>query len=399
MSEEWLPVTIPGCSGYSVSSESNIRTANGTILKPSRQGNVTLSGTLGKVRKYAHIVSCLAFHGPKPSPTHTVDHIDRNWKNNKISNLRWASKSLQIQNRTNVRKKGVRVVYKTPTNSVSFMSVVEAARYFGIKKTTLHLWLKRDMTVNVTGGVLQFDELLPANDSIIKVVPSWILNGNKQAVVKVSSCGLVTSGRRWTIGCETGRPAKYFSTGTGGKSKFLVHRLIAAAFFGKPDEPGKIYVNHKDGNGFNNRIGNLEWVSPSENNVHAIEIGLVGGLTPVVQYNLDGIRLAEFHSISEAARFVNGISQNIYQACKNIRPSAYSFMWSFKSEAVEQMAPISRGSRSKEVRQYDLHGTLITTFVSGREAAKVLGVSAPRITTCCKRGIRLGSYTLQTDPE
>lgn len=73
MNEEWRPVNITGCEKYSISSMSNIKNENGHVMKPTKQGNITLCGSLGKVRKYVHEVSCVTFHGPKPSPTHTVD--------------------------------------------------------------------------------------------------------------------------------------------------------------------------------------------------------------------------------------------------------------------------------------------------------------------------------------
>jgi len=47
----------------------------------------------------AHIIICTIFHGHKPYPNYTVDHIDRIKTNNKPSNLRWASKSEQALNR------------------------------------------------------------------------------------------------------------------------------------------------------------------------------------------------------------------------------------------------------------------------------------------------------------
>jgi len=50
-------------------------------------------------RKLVHVLVCEAFHGPRPSPKHTVDHIDRNIHNNAASNLRWATGTEQIKNR------------------------------------------------------------------------------------------------------------------------------------------------------------------------------------------------------------------------------------------------------------------------------------------------------------
>lgn len=58
-----------------------------------------------------------------------------------------------------------------------------------------------------------------------------------------------------------------------GKRKSLkVHRLVAIAFI--PNPLNKEEVNHIDGNKINNNVDNLEWVTSSENSIHAIETGL-----------------------------------------------------------------------------------------------------------------------------
>jgi predicted RNA binding protein YcfA (HicA-like mRNA interferase family) len=51
-----------------------------------------------------------------------------------------------------------------------------------------------------------------------------------------------------------------------------VHRLVADAFILNCNN--KLQVNHIDGNKLNNRIDNLEWVSNSENQLHAYRLGL-----------------------------------------------------------------------------------------------------------------------------
>lgn len=56
------------------------------------------------------------------------------------------------------------------------------------------------------------------------------------------------------------------------RKTFSVHRLVAKAFI--PNIDGLPEVNHKDGNKANNNIDNLEWVTSSENQIHAIKNGL-----------------------------------------------------------------------------------------------------------------------------
>ena len=340
MEETWIPVTIDGYSNYEVSSLSKIRKSNGLIMKPTKKGSIRLGG---RNRYYSHVISCLAFHGPRPSKTHTVDHIDRDWKNNNINNLRWASRSVQSLNRKSYTCKGLRVIYKTPTGDTFYKSAREASRVFGINRTSIQNWLKRDGVIKVSGGTLQYDKLIPKRDSIIKEVPSWFFNDDCTKSVKVSTCGLILKNNGWTCG-TLDRLSKYFSTQIGHKKhkQYMIHRLVASTFLGKPDDPRQIFVNHKDGNGLNNNIDNLEWCTVSENTQHAIDTGLVKSLRPVVQYGLNGIRLQEFSSIREASRYTNGLSGNICNACNNRVKSAYKFMWRYKSEAPEKLPPISQ---------------------------------------------------------
>lgn len=52
----------------------------------------------------------------------------------------------------------------------------------------------------------------------------------------------------------------------------LVHRLIAQTFLDGVN--GKDTVNHKNGIKDDNKVNNLEWCTPSENNLHAYHTGL-----------------------------------------------------------------------------------------------------------------------------
>lgn len=53
-----------------------------------------------------------------------------------------------------------------------------------------------------------------------------------------------------------------------------IHRLVATAFLGLPPTP-RHEVNHKNSNGEDNRLSNLEWVSHQDNMRHAYAVGRI----------------------------------------------------------------------------------------------------------------------------
>ena len=56
----------------------------------------------------------------------------------------------------------------------------------------------------------------------------------------------------------------------------IIHRLVLEAFIGKC--PDGMECNHKDGVKSNNRLENLEWVTPSENMQHAFKNNLASNI-------------------------------------------------------------------------------------------------------------------------
>jgi DNA-binding XRE family transcriptional regulator len=70
----------------------------------------------------------------------------------------------------------------------------------------------------------------------------------------------------------TGYPRVCLYEGTGKKTCKLIHVLVAEAFI--PNPQNKSQVNHINGIKTDNDVSNLEWVTPSENLIHAYANGL-----------------------------------------------------------------------------------------------------------------------------
>lgn len=65
----------------------------------------------------------------------------------------------------------------------------------------------------------------------------------------------------------------YYILRKQGRKTFKAHRLVAITFIPNPES--KPEVNHKDGNKKNNSADNLEWLTRSENAIHAKENNLI----------------------------------------------------------------------------------------------------------------------------
>lgn len=134
-----------------------------------------------------------------------------------------------------------------------------------------------------------------------------------EGIYSVSSCGRI----RRDLGGQRVRAGRILRQSRGGPAKSYlyaclsrdgralskrVHGLVAAAFLG-PRPPGK-EVNHLDGNGTNNSLENLEYVSHGENERHAVAMGLKAIGTRHGLAKLNDRLVREIRASSESSRSV-----------------------------------------------------------------------------------------------
>ena len=135
--------------------------------------------------------------------------------------------------------------------------------------------------------------------------------------IKVSNIGNVVSCKR-----GAGYPLKVWHTNDGyqtvgvrSRSTHMqyVHRLVAETWIDNPNHYEQ--VNHINGNKDDNRVENLEWVTPSQNIRHAYRTGLK---KPAGGRKATSIRIVEtgeiFESQTECARRICCVQQNV-SAC------------------------------------------------------------------------------------
>jgi hypothetical protein len=74
--------------------------------------------------------------------------------------------------------------------------------------------------------------------------------------------------------CKTGYYRVWVTATDRKRKSFRVCRLVAMAHLEYLKNYNELDVNHKDGDKGNNDCDNLEWVTKSENQIHAYENGL-----------------------------------------------------------------------------------------------------------------------------
>ena len=116
-------------TNYKVSNYGRIKGHFDKIMKPNcTTGVYMVQLRLNKLAKYMrlHRLVLMAFNITRPDGKDEVDHIDSNTNNNKLSNLQWANRQMQVDNENTKIKKTIKV-------KATLISTNEEKIYGGIK--------------------------------------------------------------------------------------------------------------------------------------------------------------------------------------------------------------------------------------------------------------------------
>lgn len=320
--EEEIWKTIQDYPNYDVSTFGNVRNnKTNNMLKPALNSSgylrCNLSNQHGNKTITIHKLVALCFiiniHN-KP----TVNHKDRNKINNNVNNLEWATyleQNLHKRKSTKLRRHALKIlriccesnITLETYNSLMLASVwviennLSKAKKNGYKSvmSKISAVINKKTNCNTSFGYKwKLQEDMHDENEFWKQIPLNLTKG-------ISHYFISNYGKVKTID----KVKNNFCTINGYKvvsimeTIYYIHRLMALTFLKNPEN--KKIVNHKDGNKLNDTLENLEWVTSSENNIHAIQNGLSTRSKKVVQYDSNMNKICEFNSIVECSKAIN----------------------------------------------------------------------------------------------
>jgi hypothetical protein len=276
--EQWR--MVPSIPGLYISSYGRVKTQRkgGKLSSPYRPNQDKNSGYRYVCKKRLGNLMLSVFQRP-PLPGETADHIGKYdgdwWKergDDRLSNLRWASKSGQIKNQCKPKSKRNsmpvwlrRPEWPSSKPSLFFHSGTEAAKQLNLSSGAVSDCAARKIGKTHHRGwhITRLPPSEPQEDMVHGLTKEIWTDVNTK--LRVSSFGRA----QWKNNLGDGWGPRFTPTATAGEpyaklNSNTVHSIIYKAFNGEPGH-GKT-IDHKDQDKSNNRLDNLRAVSISEQN-------------------------------------------------------------------------------------------------------------------------------------
>lgn len=298
---------------YEVSTFGNVRNKKTSrILKPANNGGYFVVGLSNKLTKTfpVHRLVAESFIENPENKAH-VNHKDKNGLNNYLLNLEWCTpkennihKSLGVIQKTNQNLAIWRIDLKSGEYLERYNSIDLASKWLFERGLSKNLYSIKSSISCSTRGIYNssfgFKWELDKEDKIENEIWKEINMKNEDTSgYFVSSLGRFKNKKGVIMKNYNPHHSGYIYLRINIK-KYALHRVVALTFIENTEN--KPFVNHIDGNKLNNKIDNLEFVTCSENNIHAHKIGLNKGYSrKITQYDLEMNEIQQFDKIKDAS--------------------------------------------------------------------------------------------------
>ena len=205
---------------------------------------------------------------PNPEKKKFVTHINGDIKDNRIENLEWVTKKESTDKHDKDISHPRKVIQKDLQGNIikKYETVTEAGTAMGV---TRHAISKACLGINKTCNNYKWEfEDDQHNHEVVDVSKGKKIDGYENYYVFENGKIYNTARKSYLKPVPNASGYSYVTLCKNKKkNNKYVHRLVAEHYLDNPDK--KPQVNHKNKNRSDNRKENLEWVTESENVIHA----------------------------------------------------------------------------------------------------------------------------------
>ena len=271
MTEEWK--AIEKATNYEISTYGRVKnTLTKRILKPTLNcGYFAIGLRINNktTTAFAHRLVATRFL-VCPDETYVVNHKDGIKTNNNVENLEWVSQSENSKHayRLNLNRPNKISVSQYTLSNVfikEYDSLLDAEKETGIYYGHISGVCRGIRNRKTAGGYIwkytsyiQTTQPVPEGKNMTGY-PNYIITNNGK-VYNLQRC-------KYLVSVKNAGGYMFVSLSDGQERKsFTIHRLVALLFIENPNN--YLEVNHIDFDKTNNNVGNLEWISRSDNMKH-----------------------------------------------------------------------------------------------------------------------------------